>query len=346
MRTVLNALFGPVAAAVGLAAAVLILGAAPQAHAWGATGHRIIGQLGVESLPTGLPAFLYTPAAVEAVGELAREPDRWKGSGKTHDTSRDPAHFIDIDDNGRILGGPALNALPPTRAEFDAALRAINSDGFHAGYLPYSIVDGWQQLAKDFAYWRVESAAINLEKNPDHRAWMERDLKRREDLILSDAGEWAHYVGDGSQPMHVSVHFNGWGGYPNPNGYTQDRVHAFFEGEFVRRFVTEDGVRAAMPPAQSCAAEIGICAAQYLAATQATVEPFYALQKTGGFAGADPRGVAFAIQRIAAGAAEVRDLITAAWAASRTGTVGYPPVTLDQVTSGAAEAYDPLYGED
>ena len=53
------------------------------AFAWGATGHRIIGRLGVETLPPDLPAFLHTPAASEAVGELAREPDRWKDSGKT-----------------------------------------------------------------------------------------------------------------------------------------------------------------------------------------------------------------------------------------------------------------------
>jgi hypothetical protein len=324
-------------------AATALLGHAPSAHAWGATGHRLIGQLGVASLPAGLPAFLYTPDAVEAVGELAREPDRWKGSGKIHDSTRDPAHFTDA---GKILGGPPLNALPPTRADFDMALRAVNSDGFHAGYLPYSIVDGWQQLTRDFTYWRVETAAIAREHNPDHKAWMERDLKRRETLTLADLGEWAHYVGDGSQPMHVSVHFNGWGPYPNPNGYTQDKVHAYFEGQFVRQSVTYEGVRAAMAPPQTCAAPIEICVADYLAATEATVEPYYALQKAGGFVDADPRGVAFATQRIAAAASEVRDLTLAAWQASATSNCGYPPITLDQVVAGTVDAYQSLFAED
>ena len=41
-----------------------------------------------------------------------------------------------------------------------AALQAVHTDSYHAGYLPYSIVDGWEQLAKDFAYWRVLTAAI------------------------------------------------------------------------------------------------------------------------------------------------------------------------------------------
>ncbi len=54
-------------------------------------------------------------------------------------------------------------------------------------------------------------------------------------VIIRDLGVWSHYIGDGSQPMHVSVHYNGWGNYPNPNGYTMAKIHAYFEGEYVRR---------------------------------------------------------------------------------------------------------------
>ena len=73
--------------------------------------------------------------------------------------------------------------------------------------------------------------------------------------------------------------------------------------------------------------------------------PFYELQKAGTVSsGSDPRGVAFANQRIVAAAAEVRDLTVAAWTASDTDvTVGYPAVTLAQVTSGTADAYSALY---
>ena len=335
-------------AVAGAGAAVLLLSASTQVHAWGATGHRLIGRLGVKTLPADMPAFLHTEESIEAVGELAREPDRWKGAGKDiHDSTRNPAHFTTVDDNGKIAGGPPLNALPPNRAEFEKALQAVGTTSFKVGYLPYAIVDGWQQLTKDFAYWRVETAAIAIEKNPDHKAWMERDLKRRETLILADMGEWAHYVGDGSQPMHVSEHFNGWGkDYPNPNGYTVEPVHAYFEGAFVHRNLTEDMVQSAMPTPQTCTATIEVCTAQYLAATEASIVPFYTLQKAGGFVGSDPRGVAFANERIAAAAAEVRDLTVSAWMASSEVTVGYPAVSLAQVTSGAADAYSALYAQD
>jgi hypothetical protein len=333
-------------AAIGVVVASVCLAAAPRpAKAWGAMGHRIIGVAAAEALPADLPAFLHSRRAVEDLGELAREPDRWRGAGRTHDTTRDPGHFVDVDDNGKVLGGPSLNALPLTRSEYDVALRAVGSDSFHAGFLPYSIVDGWQQLVVDFAYWRVLSAAIPREHDPQRRAWEEHDLARRESLILADLGDWSHYVGDGSQPLHVSVHYNGWGAYPNPQGYTQDKIHVPFEGPFVHRYVTLRAVKAAMTPLKGCPA-IETCTAGYLAQTAASVIPFYEMQKAGGLGGEHPTGVEFTVQRVAAGASELRDLTVAAWNASGHAQIGYPAITVEQVVRGGLDPYDALYGND
>ena len=337
----------PINRCLAAAASVLLIASpASQALAWGATGHRLVGQVGVAALPDEVPAFVRSPQAVKDIGELAREPDRWRAAGKVHDTTRDPGHFIDVDDDGKILGGPVLNALPPTRTEYEAALRAVSSDSQHAGYLPYAIVDGWQQLAKDFAYWRILKAAIPREKNLDHKAWMQRDLARREAQTIEDLGVWAHYVGDGSQPMHASIHYNGWGAFPNPHGYTQERVHAFFEGAFVRKYVGAQAVRADLTPPRICEASIEGCTAAYLTATAASVEPYFALQKAGGFIDGDARGRAFATQRVAAGASELRDLVVIAWRASAQGSIGYPAITVDQVVRDGLDPFDALYGED
>lgn len=335
-------------AAVAFACLAAVSAPASNVWAWGATGHRLIGELAEAALPADLPAFLRTPQAIETVGEYAREPDRAKSEGADeYDTDHSPGHFLDLDDTGKILGGPALAALPPSRSAYEAALRAVGSDSYHAGYLPYSIIEGWQHLVKDFAYVRVLEAAIPRESNPQRKAWLQRDLERREALTLRDLGDWAHYVGDGSQPMHVTVHFNGWGPGANPNGYTLERIHAPFEGAFVRANVTLDIARAAMKPAAPCADTIEACTARYLAATNATVEPLYALWKAGGFRGADPaRGRAFTAERIAAGADELRDLVVTAWAASADSSVGYPPVTVRQVVKDGIDPYDALYGED
>jgi len=149
-------------AVVAAACTAWVLAAPHSTLAWGATGHRMIGRLAIETLPADLPEFLRDRAAVEAVGELAREPDRWKDSGRIHDADRDPGHFLDLDDGGKVVGGPDLAAMPATRAYYDAALRRVGYDSWRAGYLPYSIVDGWQQLTKDFAYWRAETAAARM----------------------------------------------------------------------------------------------------------------------------------------------------------------------------------------
>ena len=243
------------------------------------------------------------------------------------------------------VGGPDLMALPTTRADYETALRAAQADTYKAGYLPYSIVDGWQQLAKDFAYWRVDSVAAKAEKDPKRKAWYVADLRRREELIRVNLGVWAHFIGDASQPLHLTIHYNGWGEGPNPEGFTTDRrTHSRFEDAFVGRFVTADMVRAKMTPYQACSQPVDACTARYLQTTWKTVVPFYQLEKAGGFKDGDPRGQAFAAERLAAGASALRDFVVDAWNASAKGTLGYPPVSVEDMVAGKVDPWDALYG--
>jgi hypothetical protein len=314
--------------------------------AWGSTGHRFIGEVAIRALPAETPAFLRTPQAAIDVGEYSREPDRSKGAGRTHDSDRDPGHFLDLSDDGTVLGGPTLATLPTTRAEFDAAVRKAGADSWKSGYLPYSIVDRWEQLARDLAYWRVLSAA---EANPAwkaHKAFFTADRRRREGQILVTLGELSHFVGDGSQPLHVTVHFNGWGDFPNPNGYTTAKIHGPFESDLVQASVTSAGVAAKMLPPKSCNCAIAKRVGDYLAATAALVVPLYELEKAGGLKPGDPRGPAFATQQIAVGASELRDLIVEAWHVSANETVGYKPVAVADVVAGKVDPYPALYGID
>jgi len=314
------------------------------ALAWGDAGHRMIGRLAIEALPTGLPAFLYGPDVAPDVGELSREPDRSRNAGKLHDSGRDPGHFVDVDDQGRVLGGPALDALPPTRADYENALRTAGVDTYKAGYLPYSIVDGWQQLAKDFAYWRADVAGERLESDPARRAWISADRRRRERQIILNLGVWSHYVGDASQPLHVTTHFNGWGEGANPHGFTLQRIHVPFEGPYVAAHVTPDAVRSRLRAYHHCDCAIEARTAAYLGETWRTVVPFYEMEKAGGLLGDDPRGATFAADRIAAGVSELRDLVVEAWNASAKGTVGYPATPVSEIEAGRADAYSLLYG--
>jgi hypothetical protein len=334
--------------ATRLAAAMLLAGlplATPQAWAWGATGHRLIGEAAASAFPAEIPAFLRTPQAIQEIGELAREPDRSRGAGAPHDPDLDPGHFVDLDDAGKVNGGPALAELPPTRAGYESALRAAGSDGFKSGYLPYSIEEGYEQLVKDFQYWRLETAALKTTADPKDRAWIAHDRTLREVLILRDLGYWAHFVGDGSQPMHVTVHYNGWGDLPNPHGYTTDKIHAPFEGAFVHDHVTLAGVQAAMKPFQPCT-PIATCTVHYLTTTGAQVEPLYQMWGTGAFQSAAPQAVSFTTDRVAAGADALRDLVVDAWRESADGAVGYPKFSVKDAESGKPVPMGVLYGDD
>ena len=327
--------------------AALAMAATPSSVlAWGSTGHRIIGEVAMRALPDDLPGFLRSRKAARDVGELSREPDRSKGAGKLHDSDRDPGHFVDLDEQGRILGGPPMAPLAATRAEYETQLRLAGLDQWKAGYLPYAIVDRWQQLAMDFAYWRVLRAA---ERNPAwkaHRAWFVRDRIRREALIMKDIGELSHFVADGSQPLHVTAHYNGWGDYPNPNGYTQAKVHSPFEGDLVRATVTADTVAAKLAPLRISDLPIEEQVAAYLTTTGGYVIPFYELEKAGGLSPGDSRGPAFATDRMAAGASQLRDLIVEAWQASVDRRVGWKPVAVRDVLAGKVDPYPALYGVD
>jgi len=326
--------------------ALIIVGPA-EALAWGSTGHRLISQVAIESLPDELPEFLRRPEAVLDIGELGREPDRWRSAGQAHDSERDPAHFIDLDDRLSVLGAVPIDALPATRKAFDDALRAAGRDQYSSGYLPYSIIDGWQQVKKDFSYWRAETAALRHVMRQEDFDWLARDLRLRERLTLRDVGVWSHFVADATQPLHVSIHFNGWGNFPNPRHYTMATTfHAFFEGEFVRGNVAAADIEKAMSPYRNCACGVEQRTIALLRASAGKLVPLYELEKAGAFATASPAGRAFVVERLAAGAAELRDMILDAWRASDDATVGYPEVRVRDVESGQIVPIDQLKGLD
>ena len=322
-----------------LVLALLIAGVPAQALAWGPDGHRMLGQIATRNLPADLPAFLHSDEAVWQIGELSREPDRSRNAGNPHDADLNPAHFADVGDD-LTIGGVPLSALPPTRADYAAALRAHGTDDYKMGYLPYSIAEGFQQLVKDFAYWRADAAGVKFAKTDKDRDWLLRDQKLRELVTIRDLGYWSHFVEDASQPMHASVHYDGWGDFPNPNDYpNQKGLHLQFEDAFVHDNVSDADIEAALPAPQAVTGDILAWTGAYLARTQAEVAPLYEMAKREPFNGHDATEKAFAVERLAAGAAALRDLVTAAWAQSASAQLGYPLVNMSDIESGKVDAY-------
>jgi hypothetical protein len=309
--------------------------------AWGAVGHRIINNIAARTLPATLPAFVRTPDAIAEITTLGPEADRLRDAGTVYAADLDPAHYLDLDDDDTIAGVVPLEQLPPSREAYDTAVRTGHPEGrakpdqFTTGYLPYSIADGYLQVEQDFAIWRVDSYGEVHAASADDRASFATDRKLREILTVRDIGYFGHFVADGSQPLHVTVHFNGWGDFPNPNNYTESKqFHAKFESAFVAAHESADIVLPLVAAHAATNLPIMTMVGTYLTATNSHVADTYKLEQAGAFDAATPQAVQFTAARLADGAQMLRDLIVDAYVDSADMKVGYPGVVVKDVESG------------
>jgi hypothetical protein len=302
----------------------------------------MISTVAVQSLPAELPAFLRTPEAVAEAGYLGPEADRERGAGHSFDDEHSPAHFVDVNDDLTINGGPKLSALPISREKYDDALRAVGTNQYKMGYLPYAIQHGFELLSKDLAYWRVDVWGEKNGKTAEARAAYAKDRIMREKIVLHDLGTWSHFVGDGSMPMHASIHYNGWGKGPNPEGFTDAKIHSPFESRYVRANIKDKAVSAALPAYRDCKCAIWLRTADYLIGTQAQVAPTYRLEKQVGLTKESPEMDAFVAAQLVRGAAELRDMIIDAYHHAADLGVGYPEVKVSEIEAGKADPADAL----
>jgi len=290
------------------ALALLPLFAVPSSFGWGDVGHRIINRLAAESLPADVPAFLKTTEAINEIEYLGPEPDRWRSLAEPElNAAQAPDHFIDLE-YADIIG-----TLPRRRYQYIAAIYAAGlthpamADVLQpdkVGFQPYITNEVWERLKAAMRAWRDLSAK-------------HEDTKPVEAAILFYAGWLGHYVGDGSQPLHVSINYNGWVEKDNPNGYTTDHtIHAKFETTFVAANIKPADVQPLLSPVKPIGDEWDAYMA-YLRHSNSLVERLYQLDKQKGFDGAGtPEGKQFTAERLAAGASMLRDLIYAAWVES------------------------------
>ncbi len=286
---------------------LLSLLSVPSSFAWGSKGHKIISRLAAASLPADMPAFMRTPEAIDEIEYLGPEPDRWRSRAEPElSASQAPDHFIDLE------YADLIGTLPRQRYQYIGDLyeyiashpdRAAVLRPEKVGFQPYITSEVWERLKSAMRDYRTLSA--------EHQ-----NTKPVEAAILFYAGWLGHYVGDGSQPLHVTINYNGWTG-PNPNGYTTDHhIHSFFESTFVDAAISASDVQPLMTPVHPIGDEWDDYLA-YLRHTGTYIEKVYQLDKAHGF---DGTGTAesrqFTAERLAAAASMLRDLYVAAWVKS------------------------------
>jgi hypothetical protein len=209
-----------------------------------------------------------------------------------------PEHFIDLEP------ADALGPLPHRRLDFEAKVFAAGDRPEKIGLQPWEATEVWERLKAALREYRALTAAG-------------KDTHGVEAAAIFYAGWLGHYVGDASQPLHTTIQYNGWVG-PNPNGYTTDHtIHWQFEGPFVDANLHEPEVRAKMTAAKAIEGDIFSSYVAYLRETKTHVEQVYQLEKAGGFVGAGTaESREFTVERLAAGASMLRDMIYTAWVKS------------------------------
>jgi hypothetical protein len=274
---------------------VLILAVTIPSSAWGPKGHSMINRLAIGAAAAKLPAFMN--AAAKDLIYNANEPDRWREEvDSALNIAQAPEHFFDSEYWG------AIATIPGDRLDFTKQIAAKNIDLNKAGYLPYAIMENYGRLRNAFRNFRNA-------KTPEDRASARTNA-------IHYAGVLGHYVGDGTMPMHLSVHSNGWAsGYPNPKNYTTDRMfHSRYETAYVDAAISESVVKSKVTPPLRLG-NVFIAVKDHLGKALAELEPIYEMEKAGEFNPMLPRpkGTDFIVIELARGATMLSNLWYTAW---------------------------------
>ncbi len=271
------------------------------ASTWGDVGHTTINRAAAEKIPADMPQFLR--AASDHIAWVGPEPDRWRSNlEKPLNDAQAPDHFIDLE------YVDWLKPLPPDRYKFIQAVYEYRASHPTAdvplpekiGFQPYITIEVFDRLKVAFREYR-------------HAQAEKRSTADAEANAIFYAGWLGHYVGDGSNPMHTSIQYNGWVG-PNPHGYsTTHDVHSKMETTFVNANpeVTHISNLVGAPKHLDHPFDDYLA---YLRESQSNVERAYELEKLCGFDGhGSPESREFIRQQLARGSQMLLNLWYTAW---------------------------------
>ena len=304
----------------------LLLMTVPQfGFSWGQRGHNSINRAAVRAIPDDGPTFL--KAHEDWISHLSTIPDSWRNA-------MDPfAKMLEDPNHGWFKEQfDFMKVIPRSRYEFVLALfkeqqvlsktnpaAARLTNVRWTGTLPYAGAESYDRMVAGMRMYRAALKAGTETK------WLELQ-------IAAEMGRLGHYTGDGAQPLHVSIHHDGWQG-PNPKNYTTEpRVHGRFETAYVDLIgVTPEQVVSRMPaPRRVEDAFDGMLA--HLDKSYSHMEEIYILDKANAFADKNNQAARdLTLERLASGAAMLRDLTYSAWLDSAVvpSAPGSNPISLD-----------------
>ncbi len=216
----------------------LLLAVMAIGFAWGPKGHSMTGRVAVRALPKEMPAF-FRKAEIE-LGYLCPEPDRWRNA------EREPSLKGSTDRDHSVKLETLPDPLPTNRYDYLLEmLKRQKPDGKpttvkDVHFAPYAMAEHLDMMTVNFMIWR------KAESRTDEQRRIKRQVEQN---IIHTAGLLSHFVTDTGQPLHNSVHTNGWlSGYANPNGYEGKTIHGRFEHDYVINNIEESDFDKRVPP--------------------------------------------------------------------------------------------------
>lgn len=282
---------------------------------WGPRGHQVANRSAVQSIPPDGPVFLREYE--DWIAKTGPIPDSWRGVSEPYSKLfEDPNH-------GWFKEQFAfMPSIPRSRYEFvlrlyDEYLRIRDKDPARAartnvrwtGTLPYAAMENFDRMKSSMRLYRA------LLKNGSEQS--QKDARFLAQDIAFYMGWLGHYTADGAQPLHDTIHHDGWQG-ENPKGYTTDpRIHGAFESAFVELIqLSESDVMPLVGKAKVLDDPFAAIVA-HLDDAGTHVEEVYQLEKRGAFANAkDVETTRLVKTQLAKAATLLRDLTYTAWAQS------------------------------
>jgi hypothetical protein len=280
--------------------------------AWGLRGHQAANRAAVRSIPVDGPVFL--KEYEDWIAKTGPVPDSWRGVAEPYSKIfEDPNHGWFKEQFS------FMREIPRSRYEFvlqlyDEYLRTKDKDPERAaltnvrwtGTLPYAAMENFDRMKSAMRQYRV-LAAQNADAARSDARYLAQD-------IAFYTGWLGHYTADGAQPLHDTIHHDGWQG-DNPHGYTRDpRIHGRFESQFVELIgLTEADLTPKMPKPKVLDDPFAAIL-HHLDDASTHVETVYVMDKRGAFSDPKDAEASGLVKMQLAKAAELlRDLVYTAW---------------------------------
>lgn len=342
-------------------AAMALIGvlSVPRLDAWGLRGHTLSNLAAVELISSDGPVFLKTWKGY--IGHLGTIPDTWRSVTEPYlRISEDANH------SWYTEGFSFIPELPRSRTEFilrvyDEYLSARKSDPDRAkllnirytGLQAYSTMEGYERIKAGMRLYRLvgEKEQYRFSRIASMYAAVSplyRDPEQVKQMLANDIafyiGWVGHYVADAAQPLHNSIHHDGWSG-ENPREYTRDpKIHGRFETEYVNLIeAAEADILKHARKKPVYLSDPWQATLDHALEARKFVEEVYRLDRAGALQDRENTAARDLVHgRLAAGASFLRDLIHTAWIES---AKPVPPTdAIDQPQNPENPRYNPAAG--